>query len=116
MLVAILLVAAGGFCGGLGRWGLTKVLPERVAILTANVVGSFILGAGVGAPGLWPLALAVGVGGGMSTWSTFANQVGELVDKRHLGTATRYITLTVILSVIAAWRGGVWGARIAAGF
>ncbi|AWB82568.1 camphor resistance protein CrcB [Corynebacterium yudongzhengii] len=112
LMCSLLLVAAGGFLGGIARWGLTKALPDRVAIFTANAVGSLIFGIGLGAPGQLPLLVAVGVGGALSTWSTFANQLAGLVEKRRWAIFARYLALTVAVCVVAAWRGTVWAGRI----
>lgn len=112
VLIGILAVTFGGFLGGLSRWGLLQALPERVAVLVSNVLGSLALGIGLGAPGIGPLLLAVGGGGGLSTWSTFANQMAVLVERRQWARLTTYLTATVALCIIAAWRGTLWAARI----
>lgn len=112
IVLAALAVAGGGFVGGCARFALTRALPPYVAVLAANIVGSLLLGIGVGAPGILPLLLAVGVGGGMSTWSTFAVQMAQLVEKRQWPRLAKYLAATVALCVVAAWRGSIWGARI----
>lgn len=109
---AALLVAAGAFLGGISRWALARAIPSRPATLAANVVASVILGASVGAPGMTALIAGVGFAGALSTWSTFANQVAELVEKRQWRTAAWYLAATLALCVVAAWRGSVWSTRI----
>lgn len=111
-ITAVLLVAAGGFVGGLARWSLARILPAHPATLAANALGSVILGVAVGSPGLIPLVVGTGVAGALSTWSTLANQLAELVEKRRWWEFARYLTLTLALCVVAAWRGTIWAQRI----
>lgn len=111
-IAALLLVAAGGFLGGVARWSLTRLLPAHPATLAANVIGSVVLGVAVGSPGVIPLIVGTGVAGALSTWSSFANQLAELVEKRRWWEFTRYLLLTLALCVVAVWRGTIWAQRI----
>lgn len=111
-MIALMLVAAGGFLGGIARWALTRVLPERPATFAANLVGSVILGVAAGSPGFLPLIAGVGVAGALSTWSSFASQLAELVEKRQWRDFATYLLATVVVCVVAAWRGTLWAQRI----
>lgn len=111
-ILALALVAAGGFLGGVARWSLAKILPAHPATLAANLVASVVLGVAVGSPGVLPLIVGTGLAGALSTWSTFANQLAELVEKRRWWDFTHYLVVTVALCVVAAWRGTIWAQRI----
>lgn len=106
------LVFAGGFLGGLTRWALTTILPARPGTFAANVVGSLVVGLAIGAPGIWPVFAGVGFAGALSTWSSFADQLAADVEKRHWARFWRSLLITLVVCVIAAWRGTIWGGRI----
>jgi CrcB protein len=112
ILSAAALVLAGGFLGGLGRWALTRFLPPRPGTFAANLVGSVVLGLAVGSPGVWPLLAGVGFAGALSTWSGFANLLAEDVEKQRWSAFWRYLSLTLAVCVVAAWRGAIWAERI----
>lgn len=121
MLNAFLSVALGGALGaclrfGAGLW-LVRLSPQGfpVAILTVNVVGSFLMGLFVVwsiQRGLehWQLFVMTGVLGGFTTFSAFSLEVLTLVERGQLGAAALYVLLSVGLS-IAALAAAVWMAR-----
>lgn len=122
--LSIALVALGGFGGGLGRWGLLRVLPDRPAIFAANLAACTLAGVAFGisqeaafAAQSWQartvLALSVGVAGGLSTWSTLAKHCGELLRERQWKTLAIYLGFTLAVGVVAAGRGVRWGHFIA---
>ena len=115
MLVEILAVAVGGFLGGLARWGLWKAVPARggrVSTFASNMVASAVLGLSTALPQPWQLLAAVGFAAGMSTMSTLAKELGDLARARKWKEFWRYLLATVILGLLAAWRGSVWAGRI----
>lgn len=58
----------------------------------------------------------VGFAGALSTWSSFAGQLAADVEKRRWAPFWRYLLLTLVVCVIAAWRGTIWGGRIVGGW
>jgi fluoride exporter len=114
-----LLVAAGGALGSLGRYGLAQAMPPQhgwpVGTLTANLVGSFLLGVllevlgrrGPETPGVQRVRLAVGTGvlGGFTTFSTLALETERLLAAGSVGTALGYAGLTLVAGVLAAAAG-----------
>ena len=93
----LLVVAAGGALGSLGRWGVGHLLPWTVdrfpwATFLENVSGAFALGIlMVLLLDLWPPNryarpfLGVGVLGGYTTFSTYALEIRDLLaaGRRH---------------------------------
>lgn len=107
-------VFLGGGLGSLGRWALTFVPWKTVgeagfplATLVANVAGAFLIGVVVAAAapaGLSPraaLLLKTGVCGGFTTFSTFALETGDLIERGAYGVAAAYLVLSFVLGVAA---------------
>lgn len=107
-------VFLGGGLGSLGRWALTFVPWKTVgeagfplATLVTNVAGAFLIGVVVAAAvpaGLSPratLLLKTGVCGGFTTFSTFALETGELIERGAYGVAAAYLVLSFVLGVAA---------------
>lgn len=113
MLDAIAVFLGGGL-GSLGRWALTFVPWKTVgeagfplATLVTNVAGAFLIGVVVAAAvpaGLSPratLLLKTGVCGGFTTFSTFALETGDLIERGAYGVAVAYLVLSFVLGVAA---------------
>lgn len=113
MLDAIAVFVGGGL-GSLGRWALTFVPWKTVgeagfplATLVTNVAGAFLIGVVVAAAvpaGLSPratLLLKTGVCGGFTTFSTFALETGDLIERGAYGVAAAYLMLSFVLGVAA---------------
>lgn len=107
-------VFLGGGLGSLGRWALTFVPWKTVgeagfplATLVTNVAGAFLIGAVAAAAataGLSPratLLLKTGVCGGFTTFSTFALETGDLIERGAYGAAAAYLVLSFVLGVAA---------------
>lgn len=107
-------VFLGGGLGSLGRWALTfvpwKTAAEvgfPLATLVTNVAGAFLIGVVVAAAvpaGLSPratLLLKTGVCGGFTTFSTFALETGDLIERGAYGVAAAYLVLSFVLGVAA---------------
>lgn len=107
-------VFLGGGLGSLGRWALTfvpwKTAAEAgfpLATLVTNVAGAFLIGVVVAAAvpaGLSPratLLLKTGVCGGFTTFSTFALETGDLIERGAYGVAAAYLMLSFVLGVAA---------------
>lgn len=119
----ILAVALGSAAGGVARFLLSAWLQQRsaasfpLATLLVNVSGSLLLGvlatwtfetAGVSAE--LRALLTTGLCGGYTTFSTFSLETVALADEGAWGRAAAYVTVSVVLSVLAAF-AGVAGAR-----
>lgn len=115
---AVLSVAAvfvGGFFGGLGRWAFSRWPGGRPGTFAANVVACLVLGFAAGSGEVWswaPLLVGVGFAAALSTWSTLARELADLVLARRWGVFARYVALTVAVGLVAAHRGGVWAGRV----
>ena len=123
-----LLVLLGAALGGLARYVIgTAVLqrfnarfPENVfpaGTVVVNVTGCFLIGLlmtvfvqrGDPNPNL-RLLLVTGVLGGYTTFSSFAWESFEAIDKAQVWTGLANIVLSVALGYLAAWCGS-WVAR-----
>ncbi|MGB1234815.1 MAG: fluoride efflux transporter CrcB [Planktomarina sp.] len=120
MIQATFLVATGGAIGAASRFllgvGILRLFGQGfpVAVMIANVAGSFLMGLAVvyfgrtGSP-LAPFVLT-GLLGGFTTFSAFSLEAYTLFERGLLGQAAGYVGLSVILS-IAALIAGVTLAR-----
>lgn len=122
MIKTLMIVALGGSIGASLRflWG-TMVLrlagPSDLpfAIMTANIVGSFLMGAFValaahrGLTYLSPFVMT-GLLGGFTTFSAFSLETVTLIERGNLGMAGLYVALSVGLS-IAGLMLGLWVMR-----
>ena len=111
MISTLSLVALGGAIGASLRW-LTGVALLRalgpsdfpLAIITVNVIGSFLMGVFVVAAahrGLTHLSpfVMTGVLGGFATFSAFSLETMTLIERGQIASASLYILLSVGLSV-----------------
>lgn len=110
-----LLVFIGGGLGSvcrfaLGRWlGVVGFFPWGTFV--ANILACILLGALLSlssrdwlAPSLRPLLIA-GFCGGFSTFSTFSNEVLQLLRQEQWGWATLYISSSLLGGLVAVWLG-----------
>ncbi|NOX21682.1 MAG: fluoride efflux transporter CrcB [Actinobacteria bacterium] len=120
---SFLFVGAGGAVGSAMRYWVTKTWPATgvgfpVGTFLVNVLGSVVLGFMVGYLGASAhpdvrLGLFVGLLGGFTTFSTFAVESGDLFRGGFAGTAALYITVSVVVGLIAAVIGIQAGDMIA---
>ncbi len=113
----LLVVAAGGALGSLGRWGVGHLLPWTVdrfpwATFLENVSGAFALGIlMVLLLDLWPPNryarpfLGVGVLGGYTTFSTYALEIRDLLAAGRPVTAMTYLFVSLVAGLLAVWLG-----------
>ncbi len=111
MYPTVLYVALGGAIGAALRYvtGLAVVRlfghgEFPLAIITVNVIGSFLMGVFVTAAaqkGLTHLSpfVMTGVLGGFTTFSAFSLETVNLIERGAMGQAALYIVLSVGLSV-----------------
>lgn len=122
MFSTTLLVALGGaigaalrFLSGTALIRLTGPQDFPVAILSVNVIGSFLMGAFVvlaaqkGLTHLSPFVMA-GLLGGFTTFSAFSLETVTLMERGALGAAFLYVLMSVLLSV-GGLMLGLWLAR-----
>lgn len=131
-LLAALLVGIGGGVGSVARWGVRMLTLRLVAAkggerlseesdpwttVLANVLACFVLGLVVsrfgsagGSVELVYLMLAVGFCGGLSTLSTAALDVVDLVRRRTFSIALAYLMLSAGTGMAALWLGMVLAA------
>lgn len=111
MFTTLSLVALGGAIGASLRWLMgiailraTGPAEFPVAILSANVLGSFLMGVFVvvaahkGLTHLSPFVMT-GLLGGFTTFSAFSLETMTLIERGAAGQAALYIALSVGLSV-----------------
>lgn len=111
ILLTALAVGAGGFLGGVGRWALAVWPGGLRGTFTANLLAVLVLGAVVGSGGIGGitvLALGTGFAGALSTWSTLAREIGQLLQARRFRLVAGYTSATLIAGVATAWLVAVW--------
>lgn len=114
-------VALGGAIGASARFvtgvGVLRLVGPGfpLAIITVNVLGSFLMGVFVVAAanrGLTYLApfVMTGILGGFTTFSAFSLETVTLFERGQIGQAALYVALSVMLS-IGGLVIGLWAAR-----
>ncbi len=78
--------------------------PIPLAIITVNVIGSFLMGAFVVTAahrgiGIYSPFVMTGLLGGFTTFSAFSLETVNLIERGQLGHAALYVALSVGLSV-----------------
>lgn len=122
MMVSVFQVAVGGAIGAVLRYlmgiGIVRLVGHSAfppAVLSINVLGSFLMGVFVvaaaqrGLTHLSPLVMT-GLLGGFTTFSAFSLEVVTLYERGALGLAALYVGASVILS-IGGLVAGLWVAR-----
>jgi CrcB protein len=122
MISTVSLVALGGAIGaacryllGVGVMRLTGPSEFPLAILSVNIIGSFLMGVFVVAAaqkGLTHLSpfVMTGLLGGFTTFSTFSLEAVTLMERGQIAAAGAYVALSVGLS-IGGLMLGLWIAR-----
>ena len=122
MISTLFSVAIGGALGASARYltgvGMLRLFGQTgfpTAIITVNVLGSFLMGVFVvlaaqrGLTHLSPFVM-VGLLGGFTTFSAFSLEAVDLFERGAIGLAAIYVASSVVLS-IGALVIGVWFAR-----
>jgi CrcB protein len=113
-----LAVALGGAIGSLARYGLDRLIERRSlslfpwATFTINATGCLLIGFAIAAlvdrhhlPAWLRLGVAVGVLGGYTTFSTFAQETLDLIEEGRIPLALLYALASVSLGVVAVLAG-----------
>ena len=103
MIAAILAVGLGGFLGGLVRGILTRWPGGLRGTFTANLAATVVLGVVIGAGELTFLAWGTGFAGALSTWSTLARELGQLLKDRRWRLLSGYVSATLTAGLAVAW-------------
>ena len=108
-------IAAGGAVGATCRWLVVAATDDHRfpwPVLVVNVVGSFILGVLLAEEPTHPRARvalhdlgAIGFCGGLTTFSTFAIEVVELIDRGDGALAVPYGLASVVGTIAAVVAG-----------
>jgi CrcB protein len=118
-------VALGGALGASARYALDRAIEARSdavfpwATFVINLSGCFLIGL-VSAtlidrhhlPAWVRIGLVMGVIGGYTTFSTYAQEALDLVDARDVAEAVAYIGGSVLLGVAAVYLGRTIGRAV----
>jgi fluoride exporter len=121
-VAVVLAVGVGGALGASARYGLDRFIEHRVftvfpwSTFVVNMTGCFVVGVVIAAlvdrhhlP-LWlRTGLVMGVLGGYTTFSTFAQESLDLIEEKHLALALTYALGSVAVGVTAAFAGTLVG-------
>lgn len=119
MIGTLASVALGGALGASLRYlfgvGVFRLLGPQtfpVAILSVNILGSFLMGVFVvlaAQRGLTPLSpfVMTGLLGGFTTFSAFSLEAVTLYERGDIGLAAAYVAASVVLSILGLMLGVV---------
>lgn len=113
-LGAALLVGLGGVFGASARYGVGTRLPGPRATLVVNVLGSVALGAVVAAGASGRPALVAGTGfcGAFTTFSSFAVEVVDRLERGDLRGGAWYAGVTVAAALVGVGVGTLLGSAL----
>ena len=119
MMQLLLAVFIGGGTGSVARWLLSlKLNPMHHALplgtLTANLIGAFIIGAGLAwfnrlpqVDPIWKLLITTGFCGGLTTFSTFSSEVVFLLQAWRFSWALLNVAVNLLgsfaMTALAFW-------------
>ncbi|MFU0880595.1 fluoride efflux transporter CrcB [Kluyvera cryocrescens] len=119
MMQLLLAVFIGGGTGSVARWLLSlKLNPMHHALplgtLTANLIGAFIIGAGLAwfnrlpqVDPIWKLLITTGFCGGLTTFSTFSSEVVFLLQAGRFSWALLNVAVNLLgsfaMTALAFW-------------
>jgi CrcB protein len=118
MLKTLFIIGSGGFIGSIARYLVSQLnltvtfhsIP--VGTLTVNIAGSFLIGflTGIADKSMiltpeWRLFLMVGLCGGFTTFSAFANENLMLIHNGQTLAVLLYTGLSVFLGFLAVYLG-----------
>ena len=108
-------VAIGGFCGAISRYGLGQLIPANghfpLGTLVINLLGCLFLGwfatfiAGRYVNPHVVLLIGTGFTGSFTTFSTFSVETIELLRDNNVIAAVSYVALSIIIGLLLAYIG-----------
>jgi CrcB protein len=118
-------VALGGALGASARYLLDRAIEQRTfsvfpwATFTINLTGCFLIGV-IGQalvdrhhlPAWLRVGLVVGVIGGYTTFSTFAQEGLTLFESRDVAVALTYVAGSVFAGIVFVYLGGLAGRAL----
>jgi CrcB protein len=118
-------VAVGGALGALARYGLDRMIERRTfavfpwSTFVINTSGCLAIGAVIAAlvdrhhtPAWLRIGLVVGVLGGYTTFSAFAQESLDLVEANDVGIAALYMFGSIASGVAAVFVGAKIGRAL----
>lgn len=116
--MTVLWIGLGGFLGANARYGLSRLLTERVGsgfpwgTLLVNITGALAIGIvletltlkEVGNP-VYRLLIAVGFLGGYTTFSTYTFEAIALVEQDRWAQVAAYVIGSNVLALLACYLG-----------
>ncbi len=118
MVKNIFLIGLGGFIGSVMRYFVSLLnlslhfFSIPVGTFIVNVAGCFIIGALTGIAekstmlsAEWRLFLMVGLCGGFTTFSTFANENLTMLHNGQFFSLILYTGLSIFIGFLAVWLG-----------
>lgn len=124
MAKEFLAIFLGGGVGSALRYAVQMFMHERIApyhfpwsTLAVNIVGSFLIGLFYAASARFNLSaelrllLTAGLCGGFTTFSTFSNDILEMMRQGHALLAMTYILVSVVFGVVACFAGSALLSR-----
>jgi len=120
MLKNLLIIGSGGFFGSIARYLVSQLnlsvnfhsIP--VGTLLVNIIGCFLIGflSGIADKSMilsteWRLFLMVGLCGGFTTFSAFANENLMLIHNGQIAAVLLYTAISIFLGFLAVYIGYV---------
>lgn len=109
-LAAVLGVLVTGALGGACRYLLSQHPGGLCGTWAANMIGSLAAGLALGLSGLSQTIVAAGFAGAISTFSTLAQELGELVKRHRYFRFGGYVAATICGGLAFGWVGLRLGA------
>ena len=113
MIRNMLLVALGGAVGSVVRYLVGRMVESSFpwGTLLVNIVGSVVIGVLVGLVSRavlsadMKLMLMTGFCGGLTTFSTFANESFSMMKAGNVVMAAIYVAVSVAMGILGVWMG-----------
>ena len=118
-------VALGGALGASARYGVDRLIEQRSSSVfpwstfTINATGCFVIGLLTALlverqhlPAWVRVGLVVGVVGGYTTFSTFAQEALELGEVHHVAIAFAYVAASAAIGIAAVYAGTLAGRAL----
>ena len=112
MIKSLLIVGLGSFCGGALRYYISTLMKSACSqgfpwgTLSVNLVGCLLIGLLLGIfsrcgvqSNSWSLLLTVGLCGGFTTFSTFANESLQMLQSGNTLNLVVYILASVVVGI-----------------